>query len=77
MAYDENNLYFAFRCYDRETNKIKASITSRDNIREEDWACINLETYNDQQSLTAFYVNSYGIQMGRRFVSGQEDTSID
>ena len=32
MASDNRNLYFAFRFYDSETNKIKSSITSRDNI---------------------------------------------
>jgi len=77
MAYDEDNLYFAFKCYDKEIDKIKSSITSRDNIRDEDWICVNLDTYNDQQSLTAFYVNPFGIQMDSRYMSGNEDTSID
>lgn len=77
MAYDEDNLYFAFKCYDREPDKIKASITSRDNIGSEDWVCLNLDTYNDQQSITAFYVNPFGIQGDSRYMSGNEDPSID
>ncbi|MCK7527725.1 MAG: hypothetical protein MZV64_63990 [Ignavibacteriales bacterium] len=33
MAYDAENLYFAFKCYDREPDKIKASVANRDTIR--------------------------------------------
>ncbi len=76
-AYDRENLYFAFRCYDRETAKIKASITSRDNINEDDWVCLNLDTFNDQQSLYAFYVNPLGIQADSKFEGNQEDYTID
>ncbi len=77
MAYDSENLYFAFRCYDSEPDKIKASVANRDTIRPDDWICINLDTFNDQQSLYAFYVNPLGIQTDSRYGSGQEDFSVD
>ncbi len=77
MAYDDENLYFAYKCYDDDPGKIKASINSRDNILEDDWVCINLDSFNDQQSLYAFYINPHGIQMDSRFASGQEDISVD
>lgn len=77
MAYDTEHLYFAFRCFDRQPDKIKSSITSRDNIRPDDWVCINLDSFNDQQSLYAFYTNPMGIQSDSRFAAGQEDYSID
>ena len=77
MAYDAENLYFAFKCYDREPDKIKASVASRDTIRPDDWICINLDTFNDRQSLYAFYVNPFGIQTDSRFASGAEDFSVD
>lgn len=76
-AYDSTNLYFAFYCYDNEPNKIKTSIASRDNIRPDDWICINLDTFNDQQSLYAFYVNPNGIQSDSRYSAGVEDFSAD
>ncbi len=76
-AYDGENLYFAFRCYDREPAKIKSSVSSRDNIRSDDWVCINLDSFNDHQSLYAFYVNPLGIQTDSRFAAGQEDFSAD
>ena len=76
-SYDDENLYFAFYCYDREPEKIKSSISSRDNIRPDDWVCINLDTFNDHQSLYALYVNPFGIQTDSRFAAGQEDFSAD
>ena len=77
MAYDAENLYFAFKCYDREPDKIKAAVASRDTIRSDDFICINLDTFNDRQSLYAFYVNPLGIQTDSRFASGKEDFSVD
>lgn len=76
MAYDPSNLYFAFRCYDDPT-LVKTSLAVRDNIRSDDWVCINLDTFGDQQGLTALYVNPYGIQMDSRYASGNEDFSVD
>jgi len=77
MAYDAENLYFAFKCLDREPDKIKASVAARDTIRADDFICINLDTFNDRQSLYAFYVNPLGIQTDSRFASGKEDFSVD
>jgi hypothetical protein len=77
MAYDAENLYFAFRCDDDRPDLIKAAVTGRDNIRPDDWICINLDSFNDQQSLYAFYVNPHGIQMDSRYAANQEDFSVD
>jgi hypothetical protein len=76
-AYDQENLYFAFRCFDSEPNKIKASISGRDTIKVDDWICINLDSFDDQQSLYALYVNPLGIQGDSRFEGGQEDSTVD
>ena len=77
MAYDAETLYFAFKCYDREPDKIKAAIASRDTTRSDDFICINLDSFNDRQSLYAFYVNPLGIQTDSRYASGNEDFSVD
>lgn len=77
MAYDSENLYFAYRCFDSEPDKIKASLTTRDNIRSDDWICLNLDSFNDQQSLYAFYVNPYGIQGDSRYSNNVEDLNVD
>ncbi|MCP4723415.1 MAG: carbohydrate binding family 9 domain-containing protein [bacterium] len=77
MAYDRENLYFAFKCYDSEPEKIKSSVNSRDNIRADDWMGINLDTFNDHQSLYCLYVNPVGIQQDSRATSDNEDMSVD
>lgn len=76
-AYDRENLYFAYRCYDSEPDKVKASIAARDTIRPDDWVCLNLDTFNDQQSLYALYVNPLGIQADSKFEGNQEDFTVD
>ena len=76
-AYDSENLYFAFQCYDREPDKIKATLSKRDDFRTNDFICINLDSFNDQQSLYAFYVNPLGIQMDSRYANNKEDYSVD
>jgi hypothetical protein len=77
VAYDADNLYFGFRSFDSEPDRIQASITNRDNIGREDWIGINLDSFNDQQSLYAFYVNPLGIQGDSRYAAGHEDRSFD
>jgi hypothetical protein len=77
MAYDSENLYFAFHCFDSEPNKIKSAVSARDNVSTDDWVCINLDSFNDQQSLYALYVNPAGIQMDSRYAAGKEDFSAD
>jgi len=76
-AYDDEFIYFAYRCFDRRPHQIKASVAARDTINRDDWVCLNLDTFNDQQSLTALYVNPLGIQGDSRFEGGQEDFSVD
>jgi hypothetical protein len=77
MAYDHDNLYFAFKCYDDHPELIKAAVSRRDDVASDDFVCINLDTFGDQQSLYAFYVNPYGIQGDSRFANNKEDFSID
>jgi len=76
-AHDRESLYFAYRCYDSEPARIKASISARDGIVRDDWVCLNLDTFNDQQALYALYVNPLGIQGDSRYAGGQEDYTVD
>ncbi len=76
-AYDRENIYFAFEAFDSRPELIKAAVSSRDNIRPDDWVCINLDTFGDSQTLYAFYVNPLGIQGDSRYAAGQEDHGFD
>ncbi|MFA6125670.1 MAG: DUF5916 domain-containing protein [Bacteroidales bacterium] len=77
ITYDEQNIYIAFDCHDPEPDKLKATITARDQIRAEDWVCVNFDPFFDQQSLIALYVNPRGIQMDGRSSRTQEDVGAD
>ncbi len=77
MQYDDENLYFGIRCYDPTPDKIKTSISSRDNMLADDWFCLNLDSFNDQQGLYCFYINPAGIQADSRSSGSREDFSLD
>jgi hypothetical protein len=78
VTYDPENFYFAFRCFDTEPSKVKAVISKRDNIFQDDVAFIMLDTFNDAQSGFCFVVNPLGIQGdGTLDVNGNLDASFD
>lgn len=76
-SYDKENLYFAFKCFDPDPKTIKAEITNRDNLRPHDWVCINLDSFNDKQTIYGFYVNPLGIQADSKFAAQAEDHGVD
>ena len=63
VGYDEKNLYVAFRCYDSNPKKIRASVTNRDSCIEDDWVIIFLDTFNEKRRAFGFLLNPLGIQM--------------
>ncbi|MFN0140234.1 MAG: DUF5916 domain-containing protein [Pyrinomonadaceae bacterium] len=77
IAYDELNLYVAFKCWD-ERDKIRATIAKRDNVFGEDNVRIWLDTYNDQRRAYVLGFNPLGIQADGIFTEGQgADFSVD
>jgi hypothetical protein len=76
-TYDSENLYFAFKCYSKEPDKIQATMTKRDNIFNEDWVIIMLDSYNDRQSAYEFIVNPYGVQGDLVMKDNGDDASPD
>ena len=62
LAYDQNNLYFAFYCYDDEPDKIKTSITKRDNLWNDDWVGLGLDPLGNHQCLYELFTNPNGMQ---------------
>lgn len=76
LAYDKENIYFAFRCYD-DPSAIKASVATRDKLSGDDFVCVNLDAFNDQQGGYALYINPRGSQADSRFSPSNEDFSPD
>jgi len=62
VAYDRDNLYFAFRCLDSRPDRIKTSICRRDASGGDDWIGVVIDTLNQRQGSAEFYSNPSGIQ---------------
>jgi len=62
FTYDEENLYFAVRSYDSKPEKIKASVSARDAMFQDDYVAIMLDTFNTMQDGFGFFLNPLGIQ---------------
>ena len=43
-AYDQENFYFAIKCTSENPSSIKATVTKRDNIFDDDWVGIVIDT---------------------------------
>ncbi|MBX7172792.1 MAG: carbohydrate binding family 9 domain-containing protein [Pyrinomonadaceae bacterium] len=70
LGYDERNLYVAFKCLD-EKDKIRATVTLRDNVFSEDNVRIWLDTYNDKRHAYILAFNPLGIQQDGIYTEGQ------
>jgi hypothetical protein len=77
VAYDVDNIYFAFYCHDTEPEKIKATVSKRDDIFSDDYIIIILDTLNNKQNAYEFFVNPYGMQADAYRTSNSESTSSD
>ncbi|MBN2134793.1 MAG: carbohydrate binding family 9 domain-containing protein [Acidobacteria bacterium] len=61
IAYDEENIYFAFYCQD-EIDRIKTSICQRDNMFYDDWIAVSIDSMANREMFYTFYANPNGIQ---------------
>ena len=63
VGYDDEALYFAFRCLDSEPENIRTTISRRDNAFSDDWVGISLDSSRAGQLAYHLFVNPSGIQM--------------
>ncbi len=80
IGYDATNLYFAFRAWD-EPGKVRATVAKRDNIFDDDFIWLTLDTFNDRRKAYALAFNPLGIQADGIFSesssNNNEDYSVD
>jgi hypothetical protein len=62
IAYDDEALYFAFRCLDSQPNRIRTTIARRDNTPNDDWVGLSLDSSRAGQLAYHLFVNPSGIQ---------------
>lgn len=61
VLYDENAIYFGFRCFDRDPDAVIARVLRRDGTqRGDDRIMIMLDPFNERRSGYAFSVNANG-----------------
>ena len=77
MAYDDEAIYFAFRCQDAEPGRIRTTITRRDNAWNDDWVAISLDSSRAGQVAYHMFINPNGIQMDALNTASGEDSAVD
>lgn len=78
MGYDEKNLYAIFVAWDPEPNKIRARLTRREAIGEDDTVQMLLDTFYDKRRAYSFLTNGRGIEWDRIWEEpGNTDDSFD
>src|SRR5688572_1204738 len=61
-VYDDRYLYFAFHCLDPDPEKVRSNISRRDNMFNDDWVGLSLDSVGNGQSAYDMFVNAAGIQ---------------
>jgi hypothetical protein len=61
-AYDDRNIYFAFHCVDPEPGKVRSTLSRRDNMWNDDWVGLSLDSVGNGQSSYDLFVNPQGVQ---------------
>ncbi|HET9316434.1 MAG TPA: DUF5916 domain-containing protein [Vicinamibacteria bacterium] len=62
VAYDDRYLYFAFRCLDPEPAKVRGTLSRRDNVWNDDWVGLSLDSVGNGQQSYDLFVNPLGVQ---------------
>ncbi len=75
--YDDKFIYFGFKCFDTNPEQIRANISDRDKMYQDDWVFVAIDTYGDYQRSYELCVNPYGIQGDLLATINGEDSSID
>jgi len=77
MLYNSNNVYIGFDCRDSNAAAIRAHISDRDKIFDDDFVDVIIDTYGDYQRAYEIVTNPYGIQGDLLMTSSNEDASFD
>lgn len=70
VAYDENNLYLGFHCFEGDPRRILTSLSPRDRLSGDDMIEVILDTYGDCRNAFRFAVNPCGVQVDRIYSVG-------
>src|SRR5215203_5246661 len=77
IAYDSKNLYMAWHVT-QDPSTVRATVARRDNIFNDDYVLVYIDTFNDQRQAYVIFWNPLGIQADGTYTEGRgEDYSVD
>jgi hypothetical protein len=76
VTYDDDNLYLAFIAWD-DPSTLRASLRERDDIWQDDYFGILLDTYGDAAWAYYLFANPFGVQGDTRATAQNEDDGFD
>jgi hypothetical protein len=77
LAADRETLFIAFHAFDSDPSAIRARVSKRDDINEDDLVVLLIDTFNDRQRAYRFSFNPLGIQQDGVFTEQAVDESWD
>jgi hypothetical protein len=67
LAYDERNLYAVFLAFDTDPKSVRANLSPREDVDNDDNLGLVIDTFDDQRTAYGFYANALGVQWDGRF----------
>ena len=78
LGYDDKNLYTIFICFDNDPQNIRARLSRREDVFDDDTVELLLDTFHDHRRAYAFFSNAMGVQADALWTEGQDfDMSFD
>jgi hypothetical protein len=77
VAYDEQNFYAVFLAFDDNPSAVRANLSPRENIDNDDTVGVLLDTFNDQRTGYSFRSSPLGVQSDGRWQEVSESPSLD
>ncbi|MBM4169985.1 MAG: carbohydrate binding family 9 domain-containing protein [Ignavibacteria bacterium] len=77
VLYNNEYLYFGFDCADTDLTQLRAHISDRDRMFNDDFVVVILDVYGDSQRAYQFFANPHGIQGDIMRTGNNEDSNFD
>jgi hypothetical protein len=71
LAADAERLYVAFRALDSEPRSLRARVSRRDDVFEDDYVTMHLDTFDDRRRAYVFHFNPVGVQSDGLYTEGR------
>jgi hypothetical protein len=72
FGYDDKNLYAIFVCFDSDPRQVRARMSRREDVFDDDFVELMLDTFNDHRRAYAFFSNPLGVQADAVWTEGPD-----